>query len=98
MTAEHSTHLLDILQAHGQQFLDSFEIPAGTLAPRKRSHDEYSQMSSQGNGDSEEEWGGIVEDGDARSQDRSLSESGDDGIYILPFFDSKSLPTFLVRF
>jgi len=94
MTVEQSTHLLDILQAHGQQFLDSFEIPAGILGSggkRKRSHDEFPR-----NGDSEEEWGGIVKDDD--SQDQSSSESGDNGIYILSFFDSKSLPTFLVRY
>ena len=101
MTVEQSTHLLDILQAHGQQFLDSFEIPAGILASggkRRRSHDEYPPKSPQWNGDSEEDWNGIVEDDDAPCQDQSSSESGDDGIYILPFFNKNLLPTLLVRF
>ncbi|KAG6900913.1 hypothetical protein C0993_004350 [Termitomyces sp. T159_Od127] len=71
-------NLLDILQAHGQQFLNSFSLPSTQSGPkkRKRSEDEYMSSivsTSQiiNHEEEEEEWGGI-----AGANDNDINDSG----------------------
>ncbi|KAG6855115.1 hypothetical protein C0991_006044 [Blastosporella zonata] len=60
-------NLLDILQAHGEQFLDSFALPNIKQGYNKRKRDQDTIISSKAqkldapSSDSEEEWGGIDE-------------------------------------
>ncbi|KAF4602158.1 hypothetical protein EYR40_005362 [Pleurotus pulmonarius] len=64
--------LLSLLTAHGQQFLDSFDLPAKTAAKKK-------QPAVVSNSDDEyEEWGGIHDSDDDNFGDELL-DNNDDG-------------------
>ncbi|KAG5650211.1 hypothetical protein H0H81_000300 [Sphagnurus paluster] len=77
-------NLLDILQAHGQQFLNSFSLPHSNNNVKKRKRTPDPSKSPQNeptdNSDSTEEWTGIAEDDVALdiSGSESLSECSDD--------------------
>ncbi|KAG5644062.1 hypothetical protein DXG03_009152 [Asterophora parasitica] len=75
-------NLLDILQAHGQQFLNSFALPESGPNKRKRAETAPSPRKSPKivpENDSEEEWGGIAEDAEHDNESsRSESEGPDD--------------------
>lgn len=65
MSNEHS-ELLELLQTHGEQFLESFSLPSASTASRKRKRNEHSPKVPIE--DDEEEWGGIVPDNNSDSE------------------------------
>ncbi|KAG6857353.1 hypothetical protein H0H87_005656 [Tephrocybe sp. NHM501043] len=61
-------YLLDILQAHGEQFLHSFSLPNAKLEPKKRKRTQYvitpnksQKIDVTSSSDNFDEWGGIDE-------------------------------------
>lgn len=91
MTSTNEDDLLKILQAHGQQFLDSFsdetsdskkrKINLSPLPPRKKIQH---TPSSTDNEDDEEEWLGIAGGSDYA---RQLGSEDDGGIYWIAMLD-----------
>ncbi|KAF8076300.1 hypothetical protein FPV67DRAFT_1407592 [Lyophyllum atratum] len=85
-------NLLDVLQAHGQQFLDSFTLPDSSVGLKKRKRVEDAPSSRKSPkidlaSNSEEEWGGIPEEiqpwlnnggTDSESEDSEGFEQEDD--------------------
>jgi hypothetical protein len=87
MFVDDSQHLLDLLQAHGQQFLESFNLPESVAKKptrkRKRDDEIHPKQSPRTSFDSDEEWGGIEEDEDENSMNKveSSSDYGDHRVY-----------------
>lgn len=94
MIDEDSDNLLNILQAHGQQFLNSFIAPSQTKLSNKRKRTETAPSSRKSPKssladpeDSEEEWGGIGEVKEREDIGFSSDIEGEwcNGLYIYSF-------------
>ncbi|KAF9226470.1 hypothetical protein BS17DRAFT_775674 [Gyrodon lividus] len=77
--------LLSILQAHGQQFLNSFDIPTTSKRKRRRSSLQDvrpSRYLATEESESNEEWKGFEALGDTRcsSPESGSTEESDDGV------------------
>jgi hypothetical protein len=70
---DEGARLLDLLQAHGQQFLDSFDL---SQLPRKRQRLEDSPEEPDSENKDFEEWGGFS------NAAYSSEENDDDGLWL----------------
>lgn len=59
MSAEDNARLLAILEAHGQEFVNSFSLPAQVLGSKRKFDDISPTSPVEEEETSEEEWGGI---------------------------------------
>jgi hypothetical protein len=78
--------LLSVLQAHGQEFLNSFSLPYPNKNKRKRVGDDYERMnhvSKVTEDESEEEWLGFSEHAfildESNGCEKSSDGDGDEG-------------------
>jgi hypothetical protein len=90
---DHNQGLLDLLQAHGEQFLNNFDLPKSNSKKRKHLDEdtppENSNTPTHFGSESEEEWGGIVTD----MGDEEVDASDGEGILFCFFYGQTALPT-----
>lgn len=79
MAASDNDHLLQILNAHGQQFLSSFSLPTSVSDKKRKRADSPSRAAklvklSSPESDEEEEWAGIQVEGSESDEDPENGE------------------------